>query len=51
MTVCGMRYINLKINTIKILGIHFSYNELIARDIEKAILNIQGVSKILESLQ
>ena len=25
--VCGMKYINLKIDTIKILGIRFSYNE------------------------
>ena len=30
--VCGMKYINLKIDSIKILGIHFSYNELIARE-------------------
>ena len=30
--VCGMKYINLKVDTIKILGINFSYNELIARE-------------------
>ena len=30
--VCGMKYINLKIDTIKILAIHFSYDELIARE-------------------
>ena len=30
--VCGVKYINLKIDTIKTLGIHFSYNELIARE-------------------
>ena len=29
---CGMKYINLKIDTVKSLGIHFSYNELIARE-------------------
>ena len=25
MTLCGMEYVNLKTNTNKILGIHFSY--------------------------
>ena len=30
--VCGIKYINLKIDTTKISGIHFSYNELIARE-------------------
>ena len=46
--VCGMKYINLKIYTIKILGIHFLYNELTAREKNflKAILNIQGVFKL-----
>ena len=48
LAVCGMNYINLKIDTIKILGIHFSYNELIAREkiFLKAISNIQGVLKL-----
>ena len=45
---CGTKHINLKIDTIKILGIHFSYNKLIA--VEKkfltAISNIQGVLKL-----
>ena len=27
MTVCGMRCIDLNIDTLKILGTHFSYNE------------------------
>ena len=26
-TICGMRYIDLNINTLKILGTYFSYNE------------------------
>ena len=45
--VCAMKYINLKIDTMKILGIHFSNNELIVRekDFLKAISNIQRVLK------
>lgn len=48
MAVCGMKYINLKVDSIKILGIHFSYNELIAREKNflRAISNIQGVLKL-----
>ena len=38
---CGMKYINLKIDTIKILGIHFSYNELITR--EKKMLKLYRI--------
>ena len=43
-----MNYINLKIGTIKSLGIHFSYNELTAREknFVKAMSNIQGVLKL-----
>ena len=37
LAVCGMKCINLTIDTIKILGIHFSYNELIAREQEKKV--------------
>ena len=37
LAVCGMKYINLTIDTIKILGIHFSYNELIAREQERKV--------------
>ena len=46
--VHGMKYINLRIDTIKILGIHFSYNELIAREKKnlKDISNIQRVLKL-----
>ena len=48
--VCGMKYINLKVDTIKILGIHFSYNELIAREkiFLKAISNARSL-KIVEN--
>ena len=40
--------INLKLETINILGIHFSYNEFVAREkfFLKAIFNIQGVYKL-----
>ena len=43
-----MKYINLIIDTIKILGMHFSYNALIAREkkILKVISNRQGVLKL-----
>ena len=41
-----MKHINLKIDTIKILGIHFSYNELIA--IEK---NFNGYIEYTRTLK
>ena len=43
-----MKYINLKLETINILGIHFLHNKLIAREKNflKAILNIQGFLKL-----
>ena len=45
--VCGMKYIDLKIDTIKILETHFSYSELIAREKKlKVLSNIQGVLKL-----
>ena len=47
-TVCGIKCVNLKVNTIKILGIHFSYNNKL--NMEKhfltAISNNQNVLKI-----
>ena len=48
-----MKYINLKVDTIKTLGKHFSYNELIAREKNflKAISNIQGVLKLWRMTQ
>ena len=32
MALCGMECVNLKNNTIKILGIHFSYNKSLEND-------------------
>ena len=32
MALCGMEWVNLKINAIKILGIHFSYNRRLEYD-------------------
>ena len=32
MALCGMECVNLKNNTIKILGIHFSYNRSLEND-------------------
>ena len=45
--VCGINCVNLKVNTIKILGIDFSYNKLnMAKKFWTAISNIQNVLKI-----
>ena len=48
MAVRGLKCVNLKVNTINILGIHFSYNNKL--NIEKnfltAISNIQSVIRI-----
>ena len=46
-----MKHINLKIDTINILGIYFSYNELIAIQKKKkkknnGYMNIQGALKL-----
>ena len=43
-----MKHINLKVDTINILGIHFSYNESIAKEKKNltAISNIKGVLKL-----
>ena len=27
MTVCGIKYIDLTTDTVKVLGVHFSYNQ------------------------
>ena len=46
--VCGMKCVNLKVNSIKILGIHFSYNNNLnmEKNVLAEILNIQNVLKI-----
>ena len=45
---CGIKCINLRVNTIKILGIHFSYNNKLnmEKNFLTAISNIQNVLKI-----
>ena len=41
MAVCGIKCVNKKVNTIKILGIHFSYNNMLS--IEKHLTAISNV--------
>ena len=47
-SVCGIKWVNLKVNTSKILGIHFPYNNKLnmGRKILTAISNIENVLKI-----
>ena len=46
--VYGMRCVNLKTDTLKILGIHFSYNEKLKdeKNFYTTVTNIQRVMKI-----
>ena len=46
--VCGKKYVNLKVNTIKILRIHFSYNNKLnmEKNFLTAISKIRNVRKI-----
>ena len=48
MAVCGIKCVNVKVNTIKILEIHFSHNNKlnIEKNLLNAISNIQSVLKI-----
>ena len=48
MAVCDMRCIDLKNHTIKIIGIHFSYNEKLKeeKNVYTTVKNIQRVLKI-----
>ena len=45
---CGIKYVNLKVNTINILRIHFSYNNKLnmEKNVLTAISNTQSVLKI-----
>ena len=47
-TVCDMRCIDLNIDTLKILGTHFSYNEKLKEEKKsyKIVTNMQRVMKI-----
>ena len=48
MTLCGMECVNLKSNTIKILGIHFSYNKSLENDenYRRYIIKIEKLLKL-----
>ena len=48
MALCGMECVNLKNNTIKILGIHFSYNKSLEDDenYKRYIINIEKLLKL-----
>ena len=48
MAVCGMRCIDLNIDTLKILGTHFSYNEKLKeeKNFYKIVTDMQRVLKI-----
>ena len=48
MALCGMECVNLKNNTIKILGIHFSYNKSLENDenYRRYIIKIEKLMKL-----
>ena len=48
MAVCGTRCVDLKIDTLKILGTHFSYNKKLEdeKNFYTAVTNIQHILKI-----
>ena len=48
MALCGMRCIDLNIDTLKILGTHFSYNEKLKekKNFYKIVTDMQQVLKI-----
>ena len=48
MAVCGTRCVDLKIDTLKILGTHFSYNKKLEdeKNFYTAVTNIQRILKI-----
>ena len=48
MALCGMECVNLKNNTIKILGIHFSYNKSLENDenYKRYIIKIEKLLKL-----
>ena len=47
MALCGMECVNLKTNTIKILGIHFSYNRSLEND-KNCSIHIIKIERLLE---
>ena len=51
MAVCGMRCVDRKTDTLKILGTHFSYNEKLKdeKNFHTTVTNIQRVLKICKN--
>ena len=47
LALCGMKCIKLRLNTVKILGIHFSYNKKIENN-EKCLKQINSIEKVLK---
>ena len=47
LVLCGMKCIGLRLNTVKILGIHFSYDKKIEHD-ENFLKQITGIEKVLK---
>ena len=47
MALCGMKCIDLRLNTVKILGIHFLYNKKIEND-ENFLKQITSIEKVLK---
>ena len=47
MALCGMKCIDLRLNTIKILDVHFSYNKKSEND-EKFLKQITSIEKVLK---
>ena len=48
LTLCGLQYINIKKESLKILGIHFSYNKELEQEkhFECHIVKIENVLKL-----
>ena len=46
--VCGMQYVDLVLDTIKILGTHFSYNEKLKEDGRNFCLIVANVQHVLK---
>ena len=47
MALCGIKCTDLRLNTVKILGIHFSYNKKIEND-ENFLKQITSIEKVLK---
>ena len=47
LTLCGMKCIHLRLNTVNSLGIHFSYNKKIEND-ENFLKQITNIEKVLK---